>query len=139
LICAGRASEAEGVLRGMLGEGSNAELRLHLLRNLQWALNRQRQYEASVELGKSACREYPDDWQLRYNLAVSSACAGNRTLFEETARQLGKVERTYSHGTGFCSAVVEFEANRFAEKLRLPVRDVLRVFGVKAGSAHDAS
>ncbi len=129
LICAGRASEAEGVLRGMLG-GGGVLRNAHLARNLQWALIRQAKFDECVQIGERAVEAYPGDWQLAYNLTVACAWIGNREKFKNAARRLCGIQPPSKDVSRLRDRILQFEIPRFADALRTTDSEVARSLGV---------
>ena len=132
LICAGRANEAEGVLRGMLGGNIARTFRRSVLHNLAWTLSRQRQFDSALSVCQLALREFPDDWMTVYNASVSASLNGSAALARRYASVLKRVPAEGGAAEQRRRAQhLAFEVPRIAERLGLSESTVARWFGVQ--------
>jgi hypothetical protein len=129
LICAGRASEAEGVLRGMLGEGSSNG-GIHAYRNLLWALLRQEKHDEVVRTGEKALAAFPSDWDCAFNVAIGAANSGNTQRFRSATRLLRSLTIGSASETRIRLRLMKYESPRLAGPLGATVRSVEAAFGL---------
>jgi len=134
LICAGRASEAEGVLRGMLGEG-RSRCGMHAYRNLLWALVRQEKYDEVVRTGEKALAAFPDDWDCVFNVAIGAANSGDVRRFRAVTRHLRSLPTGSASERRIRLPLMKYESPRLAGPLGVTVRSIETAFGITPAAA----
>jgi tetratricopeptide (TPR) repeat protein len=137
LICDGQPTEAEACLREFLHDPSRVHRRMAYW-NLLWALNRQQKFEQSIDVAQSSLREFPDDWELNFNLAVASAWRRDRARFLSAARSL-RLSASAESTRAFREGVLRFEAPRFAQALKVSDREVTRLLGLSNLSGEESA
>ncbi len=135
LICAGRASEAEGVLREGIADPSGLLRNVHVVRNLQWALIRQDKFDQCVQIGEDAIRVFPEDWQVAYNFAAACAWLGDTKKFKLAARRLRGIKPPSEGVARLRDRILKFELPRFGDVLSMTNSDIAKNLGVAAAGA----
>jgi len=130
LICAGRAAEAEGVLREGLVAGAFGHNRIHAHHNLLWALVRQDKFNDVVEWGQLALGEKPTDWLSLYNVVAASARCGRRASFSNFAKKLASLDRRTRGFAQLEGPLLDYEIRRMAEDLEISEKSVMQALGL---------
>jgi hypothetical protein len=131
LICAGRASEAEGVLREGIANCRFGREQVHAFNDLLWALTKQNKFEEMLEVGRLAGVLHSSDWTFQLNLAVAASHCGKSKLFLVHANRLRALRRHASRAEAERRATqLQHEVPWFAAELRMPPRRVCMALGV---------
>jgi hypothetical protein len=129
LIFDGQPTAAERLLREMLGTGSTLQHRDLAVRNVLLAILLQEDFERAAAWGTAAVTEFPRDFALQYNLAVSFAWLNRvdefRAATDKIAEQAGSMGMP-----SWLQEAVRNQAPRLASALSSTAVEVEQSFGL---------